>query len=404
MWGSMLVFLALHAYIKIALLQKASTRIKETPQKISPRSFNVTALTYFNSSLNTTTTATATTTTSTRTTSPYKAKEESLFLSSTSPRLCRKPHVFFGEENDDHENDQKTLTSTTTNEKHNPSMIMTYQCGGEEYDTLGRRIVTLHQTLATQKNNTTQQHFGRRDIPIPGQNKSILFIGNSHTRQQVETFLCQYSHLIDPESAFIPKGDGSEGKVYFKESHHTIQWVTNNFATYGEDWKNKLERVIRKPLTEHDAIVVGAFNRIEDRNNHTTFYRNMRMEFAKTSSSPVTTADLNALQPPSIEDVAKVYDGILMGVGMYAQNGFRRAQRMSRGVQHLSDAGRGNIAYLDGRQYITEVGEGGGLTMLGVSVCENSELGQNLHRCTGPNGGIVDVTIWDLVELFYRFL
>jgi hypothetical protein len=150
--GIMVVVMALNAYKQSALLHKARTTLKGTPQKISPRSLSVSSITHFNSSLN------ITITTATR---PYMKKEESRLSKSESPRLCRKPHIFFGEENDDHENDQNSLTSTTTNEKHNTSMIMTYQCGGEEYDKLSRRIVTLHQTLVAEKNNTTQQHFGR---------------------------------------------------------------------------------------------------------------------------------------------------------------------------------------------------------------------------------------------------
>jgi exonuclease III len=88
-----------------------------------------------------------------------------------------------------------------------------------------------------------------------------------------------------------------------KQSHHTIQWITNSFATYGADWKNKLERVIRKPLTEHDVIVVGDFNVISPRNKGT-----------------ITTADMQSVQAASIQDVAKVYDGTLVGVGMYAHS------------------------------------------------------------------------------------
>jgi hypothetical protein len=204
--------------------------------------------------------------------------------------------------------------------------------------------------------------------------------------------------LIHPESAFIP--DGGEGTVYLKQSRHTIQWVANNFATYGEDWKNKLERVIRKPLTEHDVIVIGDFHSISDVNN-TNFYRNMRMELAKTSSLPVTTVDLNALQAPSIQDVD---DGILVALSSYAKYARGWAQKMSRGVQQLTDAGRSNIVHLDSRQYISELGEGSGSNKVVVSVCENAESGKNKHRCSGPDGGIVDVTVWDLIELFYRFL
>jgi exonuclease III len=95
--------------------------------------------------------------------------------------------------------------------------------------------------------------------------------------------------LVDPESTYVRKKDGGEGKVYLKQSHHTIQWITNSFATYGEDWKNKLERVIRKPLTEHDVIVVGDFNVISPRNKGT-----------------ITTADMQSVQAASIQDVAKV--------------------------------------------------------------------------------------------------
>jgi hypothetical protein len=103
--------------------------------------------------------------------------------------------------------------------------------------------------------------------------------------------------------------------------------------------------------------------------------------------------------------VAEVYHGIVIGISMYGRQGIGWAQDMSRTVQRLTDAGRTNLAYLNGRQYISTVGEGATqAATTGVNACENGARGQNYHRCTGPYGSIIDVTLWDLVEVFHHFL
>jgi hypothetical protein len=304
-------------------------------------------------------------------------------------RLCSVPRIAAGDGTND--------IALSNNKSH--TALLTFQCGGDEYYQFGRRILDLHQKLTTQRSTTkswVSHLLGRRDSPLPGKDKSILFIGNSHTRQQVETLLCQYSDVLE-SGYFDSEETAMEGKVYLKHNH-TIQWVTNNFAFYGHDWQDRLEMLIDKPLADHDAIVVGRFNQLDESWN-TTFYQQM-LVFGAIDKS----IDFEHIKPPNLEQLAAVYSGFLIGVGPYAAYGIRESLQMARKAYKLAREEGRTIAYIDGRKFISEVGEGAAGSRLGLNFCENSEKGQNLHRCTGPYGGIVDVTIWELVEMFHRNL
>jgi hypothetical protein len=210
-------------------------------------------------------------------------------------RLCSVPRITAG--------DGTNNNALYNNKSH--TALLTFQCGGDEYYQFGRRILDLHQKLTTTTTTTQKQRsppqllLGRRDSPLPGKDKSILFIGNSHTRQQVETLLCQYSDMLE-SGYFDTEETAAEGKVYLKHHNHTIQWVTNNFAFYGHDWQNRLETLIDKPLADHDAIIVGRFNQLNESWN-TTFYKQM-LAFGAMDKS----IDFEHIKPPNLEQVAAV--------------------------------------------------------------------------------------------------
>ena len=121
-------------------------------------------------------------------------------------------------------------------------------------------------------------------------NMSILFFGNSHTRQTANSLLCQYQ---DELISLTPRLNGKEGYSAVFTHGIVVEAVINNYAVFGKEWQKLMEGELNHTLASFDALVLGKFNRLLDSYN-TTFYQEME----KISNERDNVGFFNVKPPP----------------------------------------------------------------------------------------------------------
>jgi hypothetical protein len=271
-----------------------------------------------------------------------------------------------------------------THDDGNEQKIGGYQCQGEEYEAFGPKLLALGE-----KGKKDSPMWGRRQKPFP-RDKTILFFGNSHTRQLLETILCAYNSLIEGWGSPTGAPD-SYGRI--KMQHNTTALsVHNSWMAHSDQWASLLEKtVIGGPLSSVDAIVLGMFNGIPASRN-TNFQKDMlKAQFDHPEMDPNRDG-------PTFDEVAKAYQGIIVSVGMISDKSKHAVKAEQERVQEYQFSGRRNVAILDPRKYVPILGECGTDIQFGFGTCQNGENGKDLHRCTGAYGGPFDAIAWDLIE------
>uniref|UniRef100_A0A8J9S2K4 Uncharacterized protein n=1 Tax=Phaeodactylum tricornutum TaxID=2850 RepID=A0A8J9S2K4_PHATR len=318
-----------------------------------------------------------------------RQKEAEKLISETPPlRFCRIPRIQFGP-------------------RSKYSKYVTFQCGGEAYYQLGQRLSAYGERRGTHPTNKTTPNvaWGRRSSVPLRTNQSALFFGNSHTRQILESFLCQYQEYIVDGSL---ERDSSEnvGIVRFA-NNATVQWLINSWVAFSEELPKALplELIEPRPLDTFDVVVLGAFNNLP---NH----RTTRSSHKKATGSAYLKAmeeasnnhpDLNWTKPPpTLLDLAETCSAktTLVGVSMFkARGGSTDYDGFLRHYELLQEQGRSTVHLLKSRQHIATVGEGGSNQKHSVDEALEGAAGEMSHRCTGPHGSVVDLTVWDFVEV-----
>jgi hypothetical protein len=259
-----------------------------------------------------------------------------------------------------------------------------YQCQGEEYDAFGEKLLAL-----ANKGKKDSPMWGRQQLPFP-RDSTILFFGNSHTRQLQETILCAYKDLVLQWGS--PK--------VFPDAHSTIKMkhnttlisVHNSWMAHSDQWASLLEKhAIGGPISSVDAIVLGMFNGIPASQN-TTFQKGM-LEAIHVHPEMNPNRD-----GPKFDEVAKAFQGVIVSVGMMADKSKHAVKAEQGSVREYQFSGRRNVAILDPRKYVPILGECGTDVMNGFGTCQNGDNGKDKHRCTGAYGGPFDVIAWDLIE------
>ena len=263
-----------------------------------------------------------------------------------------------------------------------------YQCAGPAYDEFAQKLMELA--------NHPMQHgkdpvsWGRRSSLVPP-NKSVLFFGNSHTRQLFEAILCQYRDDIIHANQTERMGLRGSGVWHVQLKNNTTMYCINNVPqVYNSRWKELIEASLNRSLASIDAVVLGKFNHFEDSKN-TAFVNGMKTAGASKY------AHFELANPPEIDDVLKEYSGPVVVVGMFSRTGQSHFLKQLEKIEHSH---RANLHAIDGRSYMKVLPE-----------CASSELATNTvsacdeeqgHRCTGSHGGHADLIAWDVIEQFYR--
>jgi len=281
-------------------------------------------------------------------------------------RLCRIPRIFL---------DGKD------------SKIVTFQCGGEDYFKFGEKLAQYH----ADNNSTT---WGQRKTALPP-GKSAFFFGNSHTRQLLESFLCQYhDQIVD---GGLLKHNHNNGWARFR-NNATVHWLTNSWVAFSSNWTQEFRTELSNPppsLQDFDVIVLGYFNPVLPGSN---YYKDM---IAKSKIHD--TMDMSRIPPTMMDINAASPQATLIGVGMFKKSGLGRLQEYERHQKALQNR-TATVVVIDGRKHIGRLGECGANNQFAVDLCVNGPEAWERHRCNGPLGGIPDPTAWDLVEAIHETL
>jgi len=357
---------------------------------------------------------------------------------------------------------------------------LAYHCEGEEYKTFAGVLHlyadNVSEAKIRQEEEQSQQQqeqrfdelppptssywWGRRQVPMPGANRSLLVMGNSHTRQIFGQLLCQYWHLITSLTNVSPHTSDNTLVLHLGSINSTVYFIANSALFYSTEWPMLLEHrfsvdKIRDAFKEGsgplppalhvsalDAIVLGDFNGFAERvqNGFATAVRDdiqyyfehdhLELEFDESA------LDFEHVDAPNVSQVAEVFTGPIIrmsGFAEYMQNtalderdwveshssigggGCTTSATIRGGGDRKNDGGglRDNIVYLDGRKYVDDLGlECGGdngdplnrCHETGDSISENMREPKNMHRCQGSMGGHPDLVAWDVVEMLYALL
>ena len=271
---------------------------------------------------------------------------------------------------------------TTVDSTGKPATIpIVYQCAGEAYEEFADLLFnyannhSLHEPL-----------WGRRREPIPA-NKTVLFFGNSHTRQTTFEMVCQFSDDIVSHSK---TGSARSFRWRFR-NNSTIMLLYNSPAEHAKNWVEKLESLTHQPLHEVDAMVLGYFNGFGRDIMNTSYYREMM-----NASLHDKDLDFGRVASPDIISVAKAYKGPIVLASNYDRK--QRTEGYKNAIADFADRGRTNIRFVDSRKYIP---------LLNNLECTNDDSSTSNthdckqrggHRCVGPRGGHPTLVSYDIQE------
>jgi hypothetical protein len=315
-------------------------------------------------------------------------------------KIGRSPPVRMALNSEDCHQDLHFCTrSSITVENTSVSEFVSYFCTGEKYNFFSEKLNNF-------VSNSTSC-WGRRSFPIPA-NKTVLVIGNSHTRQVLQALLCQYkAELLNLDR--IPDAEGGYGNAYRAAFRNgaTLYGLSNVALVYSKKWVQLIESFVleNRKLDSIDAIVLGTFNGVGDSIN-TAFGRIM------SNMTKFMGPDINfeTNEPPSLSTVLKKFRGPIIFVGMFAgDHRHKRTKEAIQLVKHLQQ--RDNVVALDARKYVDILGECATDSSAPGGICygkgddtNGSRPAISMHRCGGKNGGHADLIAWDVIEEVNRLL
>jgi muramoyltetrapeptide carboxypeptidase LdcA involved in peptidoglycan recycling len=313
-----------------------------------------------------------------------------------------------------------------------------YQCAGPLYEAFSDQMEDLVLELYTNSTQTSNQtsnphkkhkKWGHRKrlVPAADRPRSILMLGNSHTRQMVSTLLCQYADQIRSHRVLFSVPNLTQVQEIVLDHNVTIYAATNCPLVYSTNWHKLLEQhALHKPLTSLDAIVLGRFNSYSESRgtNFVNFTKSYQEQY------PEFDLDFEHVPGPTVHDVAQVYDGPIIWVSMFASYGRRSHDNATAMIQQLLSfdqegrrTRRGNLRSIHGRMFIEQlldkqrtrnhtklpkkVQECATDTRRTVDTCvtnTSSYRYRNGHRCTGARGGHADLIAWEVVEALHDLL
>jgi len=246
-----------------------------------------------------------------------------------------------------------------------------------------------------------------KDFPLPA-NKTVLVIGNSHTRQVSHAVLCQYA---DKVHGFDAAEAGSHA-VTFQNGARWIS-ITNRAIFYSRDWSQLLthEMPSLDDPRNVDAIVLGRFNTFKESVNHTYALSMQSQQKELRDAFPYIEIDFQKIKGPDLLSVAKEFDEIpIVALTVFTKHFDYMMPKWEETIKSLN---RTDIALLNGRAHIDALGkECGTNDKETVGTCHEmdeerprgSPSPSNMHRCAGGNGGHADLIAWDVVNKLHEML
>ena len=268
---------------------------------------------------------------------------------------------------------------------------MHYQCMGAHYDEFTQAMHLLANTLP--------EPMGRRDFPVAS-NRNVLVMGNSHTRQMINALVCQYKNeVVHYEDVVGSTSTGESWMVRFT-NNSTILSLTNNAIPYSPKWPELIKTILGRPVRFFDGIVLGKFNSYEE-----SLGTNFLATMTEALKNVPGNVDFSNTTPPTLRDVANVYQGPVVYVSMFARYGISALTQNREFINTVNNDTRHHLSTIDGRKYIDKLKmECGANRLNSTGLCyEDSDKNvspkaNGMHRCTGSKGGHPDLIAWEVAE------
>jgi hypothetical protein len=331
---------------------------------------------------------------------------------------------------------------------------LSYQCAGPDYDKFAEEL----ENAIHQESQRKNPNWGKRKTIIPTtaspQERAILIMGNSHTRQLVSELVCQYNDQIvryetlydefaattttsskknhsNPTSKHEPQRRPSLNaavRIQFQDNLQ-VYTVINCPFVYSHQWGTILEDyILQRPLHSFDAIVLGRFNGPSE-SSQTSFYDTMMNYQHHPPQQPQEghphTIDFESIPGPTVKDVAAVYPGPIVWVGMFSKSGVQYHTQALQEIEQVMQNHTSNSVRLhaiDARYYIEKLKHTNSTQLISlhkavdecasdnrqkVGTCQTNPSHPRYdagHRCIGARGGHPDLIAWDLVEVLHQEL
>lgn len=276
-----------------------------------------------------------------------------------------------------------------------PMISIKYQCSGDAYIQFGRKLAEFSSMLPAP--------IGRRPFPLQD-NTAVFAIGNSHLRQIFDELVCQYSDKIDRFNDDFTGGYGEHFSVKFR-NNATLVVMANSLFVYSPNWLEHLESVTKRKLSSFDAIVLGKFNEYKE-SRGTKFAAAIQ-----NISVGHSGVNFQTTPAPKLHNLAAVYRGPLIYVGMFAKYGQpQKDESIITMKEERRKNNRTNIYVIDARKHIKALGECGSDDGYTLGRCHESgdvnanRESENMHRCVGKFGGHPDLIAWEVVEQLHQII
>lgn len=263
---------------------------------------------------------------------------------------------------------------------------------------------------------------------------SVLFLGNSHTKQTHNQLACQYAdslvgfeglhHAIHGDAAVAPRSNGTTstttglaGAVSDYTSYvlrfrngASVYLVYNSPVEVARDWQGRLEAIVRRPLSSFDAVVLGQFNGAGKDIRNTAYYRRMRnWTLAEGGDGALPGQSGSPVEPPDVLRLAHAYRGPIVFVSNYDVGKVAPATKILQVIREISEGGgRSNVVGIMSRRYIQELG--GNECGTDVRQTNRSTVPDcgarhaRSHRCVGRAGGHPSLIAHDVQEALFSLL
>lgn len=276
-----------------------------------------------------------------------------------------------------------------------------HPCAGPLYDAFAGRL----HAFADNKTRFGR-HWGRRVFAIPA-TKTVLFVGNPHTRLLAQVLACQHYHDDDDDASEeeddvstttvtrnliqqVTKLSQGAVRITFK-NNATLLTVTNPSALFETNWSTKLAEQLNLTSLQHDvdALVLGL---VDDRCTENILASNATTSATTTCTTAPTVSDwqaeLRADTPLAFASSFTLNNQLTAQVAL-------QDLRQQQGLKNQT-------ALIFGRRYIgelqTECASG---SKKNVGDCMDKTRGA---RCTGTAGGHVDLLAFDVAEFLHGTL
>jgi len=273
-----------------------------------------------------------------------------------------------------------------------------YQCEGPHYDEFTEKLHQFVDRLSEKSKKSPE--WGHRKVPIPA-HKSILFFGNSHTRQLAGNLVCQMGseELLDVYHYEFDLVDPNMAIRFRFRNGASVYIVANSYVAYSHQWQALLERQIQKPIAEFDLVVMGIFNVAK---GASSFLDNL--QYLASTLPKEYDLDLVSNPPgPAPQNITAVYDGPFLLVSNFSINQMKVYNAYRK---MLKASARMDQSFLYQRHYVEIMGEeGAAASKLERKDMVNQDVADNavrLHRCIGKRGGYPDLVAWDVIEFLHE--